>query len=186
MKHPFKKITSGLALLLIVFGLSGCGGESADAGLKSYDGGTFTINVNPDWQILTQSEFYSEIPKEAVVAFTEAETTDGFYNNVNIVQENLSADTGSIDFGRANINLASRNLTDYTKLDEAQIDLGGTSALVHIFDARLNPTENILHFVQLYTTKNRIGYTVTGAMPVETDQNTRDQIGAMVTSFRLK
>lgn len=186
MKPSFKKITAGLALFLVILSLSGCGGNSADAGLQSYDGGAFTLNVNPDWQVLAKSDFYSEIPKETQVAFTSAEAYNGFYLNVGITQENLTSDLSSVDYGRANINRAARTLTDYNKTDEAQVDLDGTSALVHVYDARLNPTENIIHIVQLYTTKNRTGYIVTGAMPLDTDEATRNQIGTMVTSFRLK
>ena len=186
MKPSFKKITVGLTLFLAVLSLSGCGGKSADSGLQSYDGGTFTLSIRPDWQVLAKSDFYSEIPKETQVAFTSPEAYNGFYLNVGVTQENLTSELSSIDYGRANINRAGRTLTDYKKTDEAQIDLNGSSALVHVYDARLNPTENIIHIVQLYTTKNRTGYIVTGAMPLDTDQTTRDQIGAMVTSFRLK
>jgi len=166
--------------------LNSCGSGSPEATLKAYDGGVFTIDIDPTWQIMTKSDFYSEIPEEAVVAFTTPEAYNGFYVNVNVIEEKMNAEVNSIDFGRANINLAGKNLTDYKKVREAQVDLNGTPALVHIFEARLNPTEKVIRFLQLYTTKNQIGYTVTGAVPLDTSEELRAKTEAIVTSFRLK
>jgi len=187
MNRFTKKILAVLTIVMLSAVLNGCGSSSSpDASLKIYEGGIFTININPDWKIITQSDFYPEVPKEALVAFTTPEAYDGFFINVNIVKENLDGEVSSVDYARANSNLAAQHLTDYEKVQEAQVDLDGIPALVHIFQARLNPTEKLIRFIQLYTVKGKDAYIVTGGMLPSTPKELRDQVGASVTSFRLK
>ena len=150
------------------------------------EGGEFTINIDPAWKIVTPGDFYAEIPKETIVAFTTPEAYDGFYINVNIIKEDLKQEVSAIDYARANINVSAQNLTDYTKVQEAKIDLAGAPTLIHIFQARLNPSEKLIRFVQLYTTKGKFGYIVTGGMLPSTPKNMRDKVGATVTSFKLR
>ena len=66
------------------------------------------------------------------------------------------------------------------------MDLGGKPALLHIFQARLNPSEKLIKFVQIYATKGNYGYIVSGGMLPDTPKIIRDLVGATVTSFRLK
>jgi len=175
--------------MIIMFAavLGGCSSkEDVSVSLKTYEGGLFTININPNWKIITESDFYPEVPQETIVAFTTPEAYDGFFINVNVVKENMNSNVSSIDYARANINLAAQNLTDYEKVQEAQVDLNGTPGMVHIFQARLNPTEKLIRFIQLYTTKNKTGYIVTGGMLPSTPQSLRDEVGASVTSFKFK
>lgn len=187
MKKFIKTILAALAILMMTAVLNGCGSkDSTSSSLKTYDGGVFTIGIDPAWKIITPSEFYPEVPKETLVAFTTPEAYDGFFINVNIVKEDLPSEVSSIDYARANINLAAQNLTDYEKVQEANVDLNGTPAMVHIFQARLNPTENLIRFIQLYATKGKEGYIVSGGMLPSTPKEIRDQVGSSVTSFRLK
>lgn len=176
-----KKLLLSWALVLAALGLlSGCGGgDTVSTGsLKTYEGNEFTIQVNPDWKVITPTEFYADVPKETVVAFTSPEAFDGFFINVSVVREDLKQAVSATDYARANINLAGQTLTDYQKIQE--------SGTVHIFQARLNPTEKLIRFVQMYATKGNFGYIVTGGMLPDTPQDLRDQVGAMVTSFKLK
>jgi|GEM_PF-1093505 len=187
MTKYIKQILAAVAILLIASVLNGCGSSATPAAsLKTYDGGIFSIGIDPTWKIITQSEFYPEVPKETLVAFTTPEAYDGFFINVNVVKELLTSEVSSIDYARANINLAAQNLTDYEKVQEATVDLGGSTAMVHIFQARLNPTENLIRFVQLYAVKGKDAYIVSGGMLPSTPKELRDQVGASVTSFRLK
>jgi len=191
MKKFITKTLAVLFILSVAVFLNSCGGSTTDTtqtnqNLKAYDGGEFTINIDPSWKIITQTDFYAEIPKETVVAFTTPEAYDGFFINVNIIKEDLKQNVSAIDYARANINLSAQNLTDYEKIQEASLDLGGTPTLVHIFQARLNPTEKLIRFVQLYATKGNYGYIVSGGMLPSTLKEIRDEVGAIVTSFRLK
>ena len=187
MKNFFKKSLAVLMIAVSVALLNGCGAEETPAAaLRTYDGGLFTININPEWRIITDSDFYPEVPDETVVAFTTPEAYDGFFINVNVVEENLKGDVSAVDYARANINMAEQNLTDYEKVQEAQVDLGGDQGMVHIFQARLNPTEKLIRFIQLYTVKNKMGYIVTGGMLPSTPKEIRDEVGASVTSFRVR
>ncbi len=187
-----RKTLQTLLATLVVIGVAGlltsCGGASStdQSNLKAYDGGEFTINIDPTWKIINSSEFYAEIPKETVVAFTTPEAYDGFFINVNVVKEDLKQATPAVDYGRANINLSGQTLTDYQKVQEANITVSGQPALLHIFQARLSPTEKLMKIVQLYTTKGHYGYIVTGGMLPDTPKEIRDLVGATVTSFNLK
>lgn len=187
MKKFIKTILAALVILVLAVFLNGCSSSSSSTtSLKTYDGGIFTIGIDPSWKIITKTDFYPEVPKETLVAFTTPEAYDGFFINVNIVKEDLTSEVSSIDYARANINLAAQNLTDYQKVQEAKVDLGGTPAMVHIFEARLNPTENLIRFIQLYVTKGKTGYIVSGGMLPSTSKDIRDEVGSSVTSFRLK
>lgn len=190
MKHIIKKITAVLFLMSALTVLSACGGSDdtipSAENLRAYDGGNFTIQIDPAWKIINQSDFYAEIPKETLVAFASPEAYNGFFINVNIIREPLNQNATSIDYGRANINASGQNLVDYQKIQEVDIDLNGESALLHIFQARLNASEKLIRFIQLYVAQGQTGYIVSGGMPPDTPQELRDLVGAMVTSFRLK
>ncbi len=188
MRNLIKKTCLAFIVLLFAGFLAGCGAEdTVTQNLELYDGGDFFIQIDPTWKIINQSDFYSEIPRETVVAFTTPEAYNGFFINVNIVREDLKQEVSSVDYGRANINLSAQNLTDYQKIQEAQIDVGGgRKALLHIFQARLNPTEKLIKFVQLYATQGTNGYIVSGGMLPDTPKPIRELVGAAVTSFQLK
>lgn len=187
MQNFIKKSLAVLTILAFGIVLSGCGAApTPDSELKTYDGGAFTIGIDPNWRILNESDFYEEVPDETIVAFTTPEAYDGFFINVNIVEEDLPTAVSSTDYARANISLAEQNLTDYEKVQEAQVDLGGVPAMVHIFQARLNPTEKLIRFIQLYVASGTKGYIVTGGMLPSTPEDIRNVVGASVTSFRLR
>jgi len=189
MNKFLSKLSAVVVLAGLMAFLSGCGGSgqtNVAQNLKAYDGGEFTINIDPSWKIINQSDFYAEIPKETLVAFTAPEAYDGFFINVNVVREDLKQAVSSLDYGRANINLSAQNLTDYQKVQEVQMDMAGKPVLLHIFQARLSPSEKLIKFVQIYATKGNYGYIVSGGMLPDTPQATRDMVGAIVTSFALK
>jgi hypothetical protein len=190
MINFIKKSLAAIIILIFASFLSSCLGSGGDTSgtqnLQTYEGGEFVISIDPTWKIINQSDFYAEIPKETVVAFTTPEAYDGFFINVNVIKEDLKQEIPAVDYARANINLSAQNLTDYEKIQEAQIDLGGIPTLVHIFQARLNPTEKLIRFVQLYATKGNYGYIVSGGMLPSTPKEIRDQVGAVVMSFRLR
>ncbi|MBN2086823.1 hypothetical protein JW758_00595 [Candidatus Peregrinibacteria bacterium] len=189
MENIIKKTLAVVAIIMLTVILNGCGSTSTNTtanNLQLYEGGEFTINIDPSWKVINKSDFYAEIPQETVVAFTTPESYDGFFINVNVVKETLQQEIAAIDYARANINLSAQNLTDYEKIQEAKIDLGGIPTMVHIFQARLNPTEKLIRFVQLYATKGNNGYIVTGGMLPSTPKELRDQVGAVVTSFMLR
>jgi len=189
MKQTLRTLLATLAAIGVVGLLASCGGSSATPAastLKTYDGGEFTMSIDPSWKIINSSDFYAEIPKETVVAFTTPEAYNGFFINVNVVKEDLKQPVTAVDYGRANINLSGQTLTDYQKVQEAKIMVGGQPALLHIFQARLSPTEKLMKFVQLYATRGHYGYIVSGGMLPDTPKETRDLVGATVTSFNLK
>lgn len=186
MKNLIKKTLAMLVIVLVTSILSGCGASAPSVSLNTYDGGTFNIDINPEWKIITESDFYSEIPKETVVAFTTPEAYDGFFINVNVIKETLPTEVSVNDYAQANINLAAQNLTDYEKVQEAQVDAGGRPGVVHIFQARLNPSEKLIRFIQLYTLSGKTAYITTGGMLPSTPEALRNEVGSSVTSFRIK
>lgn len=189
MQKTIRSLLATITALGLAGVLTSCGGgagNSAAANLKPYDGGEFTLTIDPSWRIINPTDFYAEIPKETVAAFTAPEAFNGFFINVNVVKEELKQPASAIDYGRANMNLSAQTLTDYQKIQEAQVTVGAKPALLHIFQARLSPTENLIKFVQLYATQGRFGYIVSGGMLPDTPKETRDLVGATVTSFNLK
>lgn len=185
MNNLIKKLA---ATLLIIGLLSSCGGgdEAPSDDTQVYQGDRYTISAPAEWQVVSRSEFFADIPQETLVAFTSPESYDGFFLNISVLREDLNQTVSAIDYGRANINLATQNLVDYEKIQEAQIDVNGNSTLVHIFHARLNPTEKLIRFVQMYVTQGEYGYIISGGMLPDTPKDIRDLIGNAVTSFRLQ
>lgn len=186
-----KKLFAMALILFAVLLLNGCWNNEESAvtpeeQLQAYDGTDFTISMAPSWKVITPSEFYAEIPRETVVAFTTPEAYSGFFVNVNILKEDLKQQVNPIDYARANINLSAQNLTDYEKVQEVAISLGEQKSLLHIFQARLNPAEKTIKFIQTYATQGTYGYVVTGGMLPDTPKEMRDLVGSIVTSFRLK
>lgn len=189
MKKIFKRFSAAVLLILMAVLLVGCGNaeeEKTAGGLEAYDGGEFTIKINPGWKVITPNDFYTEIPKETLVAFSTPEAVSGFFVNVNVIREDLGQAVSALDYARANLNLSAQNLTDYEKIQEAKTEIGSQPTLIHIFQARLNPSEKLIRFIQLYATKGEYGYIVTGGLLPDTPKELRDQVGAMVTSFNLK
>lgn len=184
LKNIFR--TGFLVLCLALLSACSGGGSGEAQALKLYEEKDFSIQVDPSWRVVTSSEFYAEVPKETLVAFSAPESLDGFFINLNISKEVLKQNVTPADYGRANINVSGQNLTDYKKVQEVVLDLDGKPALLHIFQARLNPNESLLRFIQLYTAKANQGYIVSAGVPVDTPENTRNLVGSMVTSFRLK
>ncbi len=189
MSNALKKIGAALLLMAIAMGLSGCGNGSDVKkvnGLKSYETPAFTLLVDPSWKVILPGDFYAEVPQETVVAFAAPEAVDGFFANVSVVKENLKQRLSSVDYGRANITLSGQNLTDYQKIQEGQVEVNGEKALLHIFQARLNPTEKLLRFIQLYATRGNDGYIVTAGMLPDAPKELRDKVGTMATSLIFK
>ncbi|MBI5411798.1 hypothetical protein HZA43_01330 [Candidatus Peregrinibacteria bacterium] len=185
-----KKLFAMTLIVLAVFLLNRCGksdsSSSTGGTLKTYEGNGFAISMISNWKIITPAEFYAEIPRETMVAFTSPEATNGFFTNVNILKEDLKQAVSPIDYARANINLSAQNLTNYEKIQEVRVQLGTEKSILHIFQARLNPAEKTIKFIQVYSTKGNFGYVVTGGMLPDAPQSLRDLVGSMVTSFRLK
>ncbi|QQR83218.1 hypothetical protein IPJ72_05430 [Candidatus Peregrinibacteria bacterium] len=184
MTYLFKRL---IASAMLIVTLTACGGSTPpEDTLQTYQGDHFTISVPKEWEVLTRSDFFADIPQQALVAFTSPEGYDGFFLNISVLGEDLNQAVSSIDYGRANINLANQNVVDYEKIQEATLDVGEQKALVHIFHGRLNPSEKLIRFVQMYVTSGEMGYVVSAGMLPDTPKDIRDQIGAAVTSFRLQ
>lgn len=188
MIHSMKKGLLVIGMLTSLTLLSACGSEeNTDQTFNVYDGESFTINVPNNWDILPPSEFYESIPKETLIAFTAPEELpSGFMMNVNIVkEEDLPKGTLSGDYGQANIQLA-KELTDYSEIQQRSLANG----TVHIFNARVSPSRPALRLIQLYVIEEKEGktngYIVSGGVPVDTPDETRDLLGATVTSFQIK
>jgi len=190
MRNVLKKLLAVSLIILVMVILTSCGGDGGSAAtagsLQNYDGGEYSLQIDPTWKVISQSDFYPEIPKETLIAFSTPEAYSGFFINVNVIREDLKSEVKSMDYARANINLSGQNLTDYQKIQEASAQVGGQPSLIHIFQARLNPAEKLIRFIQIYAVKGHYGYIVTGGMLPDTPQAIRDKVGAIVTSFQLK
>lgn len=70
MKNLTKKLLAAVIVIVSAAFLASCGSGTATttSNLKTYEGGDFTINVDPTWKVVTRSDFYADIPQETVVA----------------------------------------------------------------------------------------------------------------------
>lgn len=128
------------------------------------------------WKALTSDTLRAQgVPEETVAAFQSLESTDGQFNTVTVTKEPLAQEMSSSEYGEANI-LAVSGLPDYQRRDKQSITVDGSDAILHVFSARPFPDKPVKRYYQVSVTKDKVGYTFTGSLPLSVDDNQEKQI----------
>ena len=106
-------------------------------------------------------------------------------DTVTVVREPLASDTTTTAYAEANV-LAVSTLPDYKLIDKQTITIDGETSSLHVFSARLNPSEPIRRYYQSYAASDRTGYTFTGSFPLSIADSEAVQIQFILKNVSLK
>lgn len=193
---------SFLSVLLIgaTLTLAGCfGTDGGGAPLPAPDNGSnqsstyqnsqFAFSFPSPWDVIEPKDFTSDIPRETQVVVRNNIKNDTFTANVNVVRNDLQVSKTSMDYAKEILNRQRTGLLDYreTKREIVQVSVGSQAQETYYteFEARLNTTDPVLKFAQIYAVKDRAGYIIMGAYSLQENTAIVDQIVASVQSFRV-
>ena len=204
MNTPTKKlITLTLISIISLTTLTGCfgGGEEETANTSSdphyitYEKtGTF-IDAPSDWEVLTETNFPSNVPSSTLAVFRNNIKNDIFTANLSITQAEITKGTPSKDFALQTLNTQKYNLIGFVELRREDFDILQKTTdseekidTTHFlrFQGRKTVTDPVLEFKQFFVARNGYGLIITAAYLPNEDQSVVAKLDTMLKSFRLK
>lgn len=156
---------------------------------STYQSTQFTLSFPTGWDIIESKDFTSEIPRETVLVIRNNIKNDTFTANVNVVKNDLQTGTNSLDYAKEVLNRQRTGLLDYkeTKREIISVPVGGQGRESYYteFEARLNATDPVLKFAQIYAASGNSGYIVMGAWSMQENSAIVEQVVNTVKSFRV-
>lgn len=200
MKLNTKKIAISLlsgALLLTTacsFGgdatttTSGTGVEASV--LQTITADDYQITVPKAWNVIKQSEFTSDIPRNGVISFQANRKNEAFLTNANIVKNPLSQTISSLDYGKIVVNNQKSSLQNFVEKSRDELDVtvkGNKDKVLMVkFEGKRTTTDPLITFVQTYYVVDRTAYIVTGAYASIEDPDVQKEADNIVQSFSVK
>lgn len=170
-----------------LFVVSGCGKtQTITDATKAFDDPHFSIQYPTDWILKTRQDFSPEIPKETVVTFSRAEPRDGYRTTVSVINDLVPAGTTSLDYAKANINNALKNVIAFQKIEERDVEISGEKTKLLVFEGKSNLNAKTLKYVQVYLVNGELGYTITGSDLLDIEANDFKILQDLVMGFQLK
>ena len=126
-----------------------------------------------------------QVPEETIAAFQYSTAHAGQLDTVTVVREPLASDIDTTAYAEANV-VAVSTLPDYKLIDKQTITIDGATSSLHVFSARLNPSEPIRRYYQSYAALDRTGYTFTGSFPLSVADSEAQQIQFILKNVSLK
>ena len=185
-------------LIAIPITLSGCGGSSDQdttqnidtSGKLSYESNDFKILYPQDWEVISPSNFTSNVPSEIMIAFRNNIKNEVFTANVNVSKTTLGEDISSQDFAISSSSKIQNTIVSYQLIGKTDYQFIGPRQTVETyiidFEGKKAASEAIIHFKNLYIVDNKIGYIVTGAYLPSEDESVVKSISDMLESFSIK
>lgn len=156
---------------------------------STYQSTQFTLSFPAGWDVIESKDFTSEIPRETVLVIRNNIKNDTFTANVNVVKNDLQTGTNSLDYAKEVLNRQRTGLLDYkeTKREIISVPVGGQGQESYYteFEARLNATDPVLKFAQIYAASGNSGYIVMGAWSMQENSTIVEQVVNTVKSFRV-
>lgn len=168
---------------------AGCGSSGSSSKVacdQQFWNGTVAVCLPTGWKVIDQATLSAkQVPEETVVAFQYTTPHAGQLDTVTVVRESLNAESTTTEYADANV-LAVSTLPDYKLIDKQTITIDGASSVLHVFSARLNPSEPIRRYYQSYAALDRTGYTFTGSFPLSIADSEASQIQFILKNVSLK
>lgn len=178
-----------LTFSVITLLLAGCGSSNDGSKVacdQQFWNGTVAVCLPAGWKALDSTLLASrQVPEETIAAFQYATPHAGQIDTVTVVREPLSSDTRTTAYAEANV-LAVSTLPDYKLIDKQTITIDGETSSLHVFSARLNPSEPIRRYYQSYVASDRTGYTFTGSFPLSITDSEASQIQFILKNVSLQ
>lgn len=150
----------------------------------------FQITLPKAWTTIKQSEFTSDIPRNAVMVFQANRKNEVFLTNVNIVKNNLSQTISSLDYGKIVAANQKNTLQNFVEKSRDEIDTtikGNKDKVLRIkFEGKRTTTDPLVTFIQTYYVVDRAAYIVTGSYASAEDASVQKEADNIVQSFSVK
>jgi hypothetical protein len=194
--------TKFTVLLLIgaSLALGGCFGDGSSSSgtipanensgkTATYQSSQFSLTFPAGWDVIETKDFTTEIPRETQVLIRNNIKNDTFTANINVVKNDLQTGKNSLDYAKEVLNRQRTGLLDYkeTKREIVSVPVGGQGQESYYteFEARLNATDPVLKFAQIYAASGNSGYIVMGAWSLQENSAVVEQIVNTVKSFKV-
>lgn len=185
-------LVSGIAAFLL---LAGCGGDDADGGpidnptLQHYSGGTFSIDVPRDWEIIERNNMPSSVPSETVVAFRNNVKNPFFIANITVSKFPLEQPLSHADFATLMIQKHKDTVIDFTELSRETVTLrvGGddSETMIFSFQGRDGFEGDVIVFREAYLVSGDFAYVMTAGHGQSEDAGVVIQLESALKSFQL-
>ena len=184
-----RKIIKILLSCVVLLTLEGCLGIGSDDALevdtKAFTDPHFEIQYIADWIVRTRDDFGSEIPQETIVTFSNPEMVDGYQTTISVINDMVPPETTSLDYAKANIRNAMKNIIEFEKIEERNITIENNETKLLIFKGKSNISAKKLRYIQLYIVQQNRGYTVTASALLDTEETLINSLQDLVLSFKL-
>lgn len=172
-----KKSISVAALCILLASCGGSGDEHGSAACENdYISDLYTTCLPENWFVIaTETLRQRGVPEETVVAFQSETAVSGQFPTVAVTREALRNVVTPESYSEGAMRSVA-TLPGYVDLDARTINIDGEKLKLHVFNAQPVPSDPLRRFLQVSTVADRVGYTITGTLPVSVDQKIEDQV----------
>jgi hypothetical protein len=204
MTNAIKKSAAIILATISLFSFTGCfGGEDTPvdtvtpAGFITYEKGDVTITAPEAWEVFTEKDFPTNVPKDTLAVFRNNIKSDIFTANLSISQAEITKGETSKDFSIKSLNAVKNNLVSFQEIsrEDFQVkkavtagtedEILDTTTLI-TFQGRKTVTEPLIIFKQLCIAKTGYGLIITASYLPNDDQSVVIKLDDMLKSLRLK
>ncbi|MBD3270834.1 hypothetical protein GF376_04895 [Candidatus Peregrinibacteria bacterium] len=157
--------------------------------LRSYDNNEIFLTFPSNWDVIQPADFTADVPDETLVVIRNNIKNENFTANVNVTKNELAEQTASIDYATQIINGEKNSLLEFKEISRNRINLpvGNRTFETYLieFEAKLNPTDPALRFIQIAGVKNSTGYVVLGATSLQEQTSVVNSVSNTVKSFKI-
>ena len=185
-----KKILSIIILSCLLF--TACGDDSSPNSNETkalYTVEEFKLSFPNDWEVIEKESFPSNVPSETLVVFRDNIKNEIFTTNINISKINTKEAISPQDFAKSTLAKAKNTLVGYKKISLEQIEVSykdkDTEAYISDYEGKKSPSDNPVHFKELYITIDKSAYIISAAYLPSTDESTIKEIEESLQSFTI-
>ncbi len=150
----------------------------------------FTIQLPREWDVIEKKDFTADVPPETVVVFRNNIKNEDFTANVSIIRTELQTPKETLEYAKEVINRQKNGLYNYkeTKRDLVKIQIGDKNVDTYLtyFEAKKDPGNDVVKFMQTYAVKNNAAYIALGAMSTKENDNNAKTVEDIIKSWKLK
>jgi hypothetical protein len=179
-----KRFLVSLAFSPLIVACSSSGGDLVCE--TDYWDGTFGTCLPAEWAIVNKETLRQRgVPQETFVAFQSELAESGQFPTVSVTKEFLTEEILSNNYSDASIRSVT-TLPEYAQIDLQDVKIDGESVQLHIFSLRPLETEPARRFYQISIVQNKIGYTITGTVPLSPSEELESQIYLILKQSTFK
>lgn len=175
-------LQKSLVMFFLFFICSSCGSVDATNNTKPFSTSVYSLSVPSTWQEVDTNTIVTKLQDKTFKVFQAGYTLGGVYPKLMIIEEKLLTASDSLSYAKDNIAKAPLVAQKYTKLDERDTSIAGSSTKIHIFQARPDVGVPEMTFIQTYIIRDKYtGYTIT--VSTSPSEKNYDKYTGLLSSF---